>query len=112
MKGYILAQIDTTNNGMSTISASKSIEDDERKEIKSIFDSYSRCLPQLFEEMSTLGYNIESVDFKNYGIVLILSRAIDEILKYSLSIIYKISLKNFNENIDFFNPMTYICINF
>lgn len=78
MKGYILAQIDTTNNVVS-ISASKSIEDDERKEIKSIFDSYSRCLPQLFEEMSTLGYNIESVHFKNYGIILILSRAIDEI---------------------------------
>ncbi len=79
MKGYVLATIDTTNNGMSTISASNSIEEDEREEIKSIFNSNGRSLPQLFEEMSKLGYNIESVYFKNYGIVLILSRAIDEI---------------------------------
>ena len=79
MKGYVLATIDTTNNGMSTISASNSIEEDEREEIRSIFNRNGRSLPQLFEEMSTLGYNIESVHFKNYGIILILSRAIDEI---------------------------------
>lgn len=79
MKGYVLATIDTTNNGMPTISASNSIEEDEREEIKSIFNSNRFSLPQLFEEMSKLGYNIESVYFKNYGIILILSRAIDEI---------------------------------
>lgn len=78
MKGYVLATIDNMNDGVS-ISASNSIEEDEIKEIKSIFNSYRRSLPQLFEEMSKLWYNIESVDFKNYGIILILSRAIDEI---------------------------------
>jgi len=78
MRGYVLATINTMNDGVS-ISASNSIEEDERKEIKSIFDRNKRSLHQLFEEMSKLGYNIESIDFKNYGILLILSRAIDEI---------------------------------
>lgn len=78
MKGYVFATIDAMNDRVS-VSVSNSIEKDEFEEIKLIFESNKHLFPQLFEEMSKLGYNIESVNFKNIGSVLIFSRAIDEI---------------------------------
>lgn len=79
MKGYVIATIDIMNDRVS-VYASNSIEKDELKEIRSMFESNRQnTIPQLFEEMSKFGYNIESVNFKNYGDVFIFSRAIDEI---------------------------------